>query len=182
MREGVEDERPVCHLPRPGSRAPAASPSAGQWPPREAVRVGAYHPVTRTGPFAALHGSRWCQTTFQFAEGVLSKRSARTAKHEAPKTDVASARSCEFVASYGLQSAQGRHGPDDGRPATPHDERDAAHRRSEEFGARLHQRLWINFNDPEARHVFGRDLGRLPFRHSPPACSMNRPASGAHSS
>ena len=135
---------------------------------------------TRTGPFAALHGSRWCQTTFQFAEGVLSKRSARTAKHEAPKTDVASARSCEFVASYGLQSAQGRHGPDDGRPATPHDERDAAHRRSEEFGARLHQRLWINFNDPEARHVFGRDRGRLPFRHSPPACSMSRPASGAH--
>lgn len=44
----------------------------------------------------------------------------------------------------------------------------------------VHQPLQRYINDPEARHVVGRDRGRLPFRHSPPACKMNRPASGAH--
>jgi hypothetical protein len=51
-------------------------------------------------------------------------------------------------------SALERDGPDDGRPAMAHDEKEAAHRRSEEFGGRLHRPLRRNVNDTEARHVF----------------------------
>jgi hypothetical protein len=53
--------------------------------------------------------------------------------------------------------------------------------RREEFGARLHRPLRMSTTTPEARHAFVRDRGRLLFRHSPPPCSMSRPASGAHS-
>jgi hypothetical protein len=74
-----------------------------------------------------------------------------------------------------------RRTPDDGRSAIAHDARDAAHRRSEEFRGQLHRSLRMSINDPGARHAFVRDRGRLLFRHSPPPCSMSRPASGAHS-
>jgi len=58
--------------------------------------------------------------------------------------------------------AQNGHGPDDGRPAIAHDEGGARHRRSAEFGARLHRPLRMSINTPEARHVFVLIAGASP--------------------
>src|SRR5258705_5207340 len=59
--------------------------------------------------------------------------------------------------------------------AKAHDEKEAAHRRSEEFGARLHGPCGETSTTRRLPAYFGRDRGRLSFRHSPglrhePAC------------
>src|SRR6476646_7713519 len=74
--------------------------------------------------------------------------------------------------------AQNGYGPDDGRPAITHDEGDATHRRSAELGVRSYRPLRMSINNPEARHVFVRDRGRLPLRYSPPASSISWPRYG----